>query len=268
MSVPLPAPSRVALVGTKRNSASPTSAKTARRARNKNLRPPPSPLSAAVAVRARRSLFDDGGGFDAFDSLFDSLERGIERAESLSDFASSRSRSTLAPRTRRRGGETREGAEEKEIQLPGGKGFARTRSSSGRTASSSWSSYESTVVWGVDPRVSVASTRPAAAAPSSSPLAALATAALLAYAAVAAKFARATSEGETRYSKKSRWRLALLWPLLAVASPGFREELGGAVLPKKRKRKNEKGGSEKTSPSPSPPSSSVVVEADDVISPR
>ena len=60
------------------------------------------------------------------------------------------------------------------------------------------------------------------------------------YVAVAARFARATLEGGTKYKRVSRWRLALLWPLLAAFSPEFREELKGALAPLQRERKDER----------------------------
>lgn len=189
-----------------------------------------------VTTSARRqpSFFDDDPFFSSASSLFDDLDREV--ADLGARIASSSEALPPAP-VRRREGES-EQEQQKTTLLPGGKGYARTRSSSGRTATSSWSSSESVVVWGVEP--------PTTAAPTQhqqqsfllySPLGQLAGAALLLYAAVAARFARRTLDGETKYKTAARWRLAALWPALAALSPEFRQELKEALALEKRGRR-------------------------------
>ena len=206
------------------------------------LRFSPRSSSRFVAASARRagSFFDDDPFFSS--PLCDDLDREV--ADLTSRIASSEAlppapvRSSWSSSARERESEQQQ-QQTTERPLPGGKGFARTRSSSGRTANSSWSSSESVVVWGVEPPRYTATP---AAAPSPSfffsPVGQLAGLAVLLYAAVAARFAQATREGATKYKTVSRWRLALLWPALAAFSPEFKEELKEALKLEKGRRKS------------------------------
>lgn len=196
----------------------------------------PPPLSSkqrasSIVASARRSasssFFDD----DPFS--FSNLDREVADLKA-------RVEAELPPAPVRSFSSEREQATSERI-LPGGKGFARTRSSSGRTANSSWSSSESVVVWGVEPpRYS----SPAPAPNTTpifffSPLDKVGAVALLLYLAVAARFSRATLEGRTKYKTASRWKLGLLWPVLALFSPEFKEELGEALSLEKEKEKEK-----------------------------
>ena len=216
-------------------------------------------FSRGVVASARRpsSLFDDDPFFPSSpSSLFDALDREV------ADLSSRAAASELPPAPLRSAGSRRE----TEQLLPGGKGFARTRSSSGRNSNSSWSSSETVVVWGVEPPTRYSSAPvPRSLAPLNL-LALAGGAALVLYAAVAARFARATLEGETKYQKVSRWKLAVMWPLLAALSPEFRAELRGAIaLERKEGEENvrESEGRGVASFSFSPPEEKENTTADD-----
>lgn len=175
-----------------------------------------------VAASARRtsSLFDDVDPFfSSTSSLFDELDREV--ADLNSRIASELPPAPVrSPSLSSRANANEEGTTTTERLLPGGKGFARTRSSSGRNADASWSRSESLVVWGVEPPSYSGAAPVSSSRPYFSPLATLlGGASLMLYAAVAARFARATSEGATSYKTQSRWKLAFLWPLLAAFSP-------------------------------------------------
>ena len=187
------------------------------------------------AFARRSSLFDDLDPFSALEELDrDVAALNSQIASELLPPAPVRSSARKSTNTRTEG-----------RLLPGGKGFARTRSSSGRSANSEWSSSESVVVWGVEPPRYTDSPPPSAAAsPFSDSLTALAGTALLLYAAVALRLARATSAGETKFKRQARWRLAWLWPLLAWSSPEFRSELEGVLVAGRERRRREKGKGE------------------------
>jgi hypothetical protein len=196
-----------------------------------------------AAARARRSIFDDDPFLSSSTrSLFDELDREVADLNSriASELPPAPVRSpSSSPSVRATANDEATTTTTTDRLMPGGKGYARTRSSSGRSGNAAWSSSESVVGWGVEP--------PRYSAPASSsstpfyfsPFATLLGASLLLYAAVAARFARAASEGATSYKRQSRWKLALLWPLLAAFSPEFKEELGDAVLLKRKKKKKK-----------------------------
>ena len=188
---------------------------------------------AASRRPASSSFFDDP--FSLASSLFDDLDREV--ANLGSRVASEAAELPPAPVRSSALRSSRESEQATERLLPGGRGFARTRSASGRTPTSSWSASESVVVWGVEPPRYGSAAAPAYTPPGLLSLAG--GAALLLYAAVAARFARATLEGETKYKKVSRWRLALLWPLLAAFAPEFRGELQGALALKRKEGEEE-----------------------------
>ena len=219
------------------------------------LKPRSTRFVVASARRRASSFFDDDPFFSSASSLFDDLDREVAdlgsriASEALPPAPVRRSSSLGSSSRSSRERESEQQQQQQTTLLPGGKGFARTRSSSGRTASSSWSSSESVVVWGVEPPSSTSTAAPAQQQPSfffHSPPGQLAGAALLLYAAVAARFARATRDGETKYKTVSRWKLALLWPVLAALSPEFKQELKDALkLERGRKRAGEEENASK-----------------------
>lgn len=192
-----------------------------------------------AAARARRSIFDDDPFLSSTRSLFDELDREVadlnSRIASELPPAPVRS-SSSSPFVRANANDEATTTTTTDRLMPGGKGYARTRSSSGRSGNASWSSSESVVVWGVEPPRYSAPVSSSSTPFYFSPFSTLLGASLLLYAAVAARFARAASEGATSYKRQSRWKLALLWPLLAAFSPEFKEELGDAVLLKRKKK--------------------------------